>query len=218
LKIRLENCTILQEKKKISAKNSMYHEKHIVVIIPARGGSKRLKRKNIYPVHGKPMVGWAIDATKNSSLIDRTYVTSEDPEILTVSETFGASSIVRPPALAEDHVFKMVPIRHAVEWIEAQGDNQNPDIVVILQANSPEVETRHLENAIKKLVDDGKQEIFSVDKNLNQNAAFRVMTRDCVFQRELSTNCGVYITDEYDVHTKEDVDIVEQRMKEKGLV
>mgnify|MGYP003993217151 CR=1 FL=1 len=191
----------------------MHKDKHIIAVIPARGGSKRLKYKNIYQVLGKPMLAWAIDACKGSQHIDEIYVASEDIKILTVAETHGAKLIKRPSELSEDHVFKMVPIRHAVQDILDNPQEKNPDVVIIVQANSPEIKTNDLDGAIQKLFEHNRQEIFSVDNNLNQNASFRVITREGVFQKELSTNCGVYITNEYDVHTKEDVEEVEKRIK-----
>ncbi|MFA6427533.1 MAG: acylneuraminate cytidylyltransferase family protein [Candidatus Magasanikbacteria bacterium] len=186
---------------------------HIIAVIPARGGSKRLEHKNIYPVCGKPMLGWVIEACSKSRYIKEVFVTSEDKKILNVAVEFGAKSIVRPDELAQDHVFKMVPIRHAVQTITDDLEEKKPDIVVVVQPNSPLIRTKNLDNAIEKLIIYKKQEIFSVDKNLNQNAAFRILTREAVFQQELSTNCGVYITDDYDIHTAEDVEKVEGMMK-----
>ncbi len=191
----------------------MIKDKYVVAIIPARGGSKRLKHKNIYPVLGKPMLAWGVDACKDSQYIDEVYVSSEDPEILTVAEQVGAVPLDRPQELAEDHVYKMHPVVHAAQAILDNSAFRNPDIVVVAQANSPELSSDNLDGAIEKLVNFQKQEIFSVDKELNQNAAFRVFEIDGVFQKDLSTNCGVYITDDYDIHTKEDVDIVEKRMQ-----
>lgn len=189
--------------------------KHVVAVIPARGGSKRLKGKNIYLVCGKPMMVWAIEACGKSKYIKDVYVTSDDQEILKIAKENGAKEILRPEELARDHVYKMEAVRHAVEEIISNGSGASPDIVVVLQPNSPEVSSKSLDAAIEKLFCLGKQEIFSVDYDLNQNATFRILTRDAVFQKDLSTNCGVYVTDEKDIHTLEDVNEVEERMKNK---
>lgn len=191
----------------------MIQDKRVVVVIPARGGSKRLKHKNIYPVLGKPMLVWGVSAAKRSKYIDDVFVSSEDAEILSVAEKSGAIPLERPVELAQDHVFKMHAITQAVQKILDSEEFQKPDIVVVLQANSPEVKTEDLDAAIEKLIRFNRQEIFSVDSNLNQNAAFRILTREAVFQKDLSTNCGVYVAEYEDIHTEEDVRKVEERMK-----
>src|SRR3989339_113347 len=192
---------------------STLKDKHVVAIIPARGGSKRLKDKNIYPVLGKPLLGWGIESCCNSKYIKDVYVTSDSEKILDVAKEYGAKSIVRPPELAEDKVFKMHAVIHAVETILNDPQEKKPDIIVVVQANSPGVMAVDLDRAIEKLFNYSKQEIFSVDNNLNQNAAFRILTREAVFQRDLSTNCGVVETRDYDIHTLEDVAVAELYLK-----
>jgi len=75
-----------------------------IAIIPARGGSKRLKRKNIYPVFDKPMIAWSIEACQRSQFIDEVLVSTEDDEIATVAASFGAQVIKRPNDLADDQI------------------------------------------------------------------------------------------------------------------
>ena len=89
----------------------------IVAVIPARGGSKRLHRKNIYPVWEFPMIFWSIDACKKSRYIDSVYVSSEDNEILKIAESFGAKKIYRPVELSGDFVYKQEVIVHATTQI-----------------------------------------------------------------------------------------------------
>lgn len=187
----------------------MIQDKRVVAVIPARGGSKRLKDKNIYPIWGKPMLSWGISACKKSKYIDIVFVSSESEEILRVAKEYGAQALLRPQELAEDHVFKMHAVAHAVKSIVDSPQLEKPDIVVCLQANSPQIKISDIDAAIEKLLEYNRQEIFSVDKNLNQNAAFRILTLDAVFQKDLSTNCGVYIAECEDVHTREDVERLE---------
>lgn len=173
--------------------------------MPARGGSKRLKHKNIYPVWGHPMLSWGIRACQQSKYIDMVFVSSEDQSILDVAKNYGAEIIERPIELAQDHVFKMHAISHAADQIASNSAYRKPDIIVCLQPNSPQIQTKDLDAAIEKLMKFQRQEIFSVDADLNQNAAFRIFTFDAVFQKDLSTNCGVYISECHDVHTIDDV-------------
>jgi N-acylneuraminate cytidylyltransferase len=184
----------------------------IVAIIPARGGSKRLHRKNIYPVCGTPMIFWPIDACKNSKYIDSVYVSSEDNEILEIAESFGANKIRRPAELSGDLVYKQEVIVHATTEIMKSG---SLDVVISLQANSPQVKAEDLDAAIEKFMKFERDEIFSVDKNLMQNAAFRIMKADYVFQKTLSTNCGVFVTDYIDIHTLEDVKLCEELVNDR---
>jgi len=176
----------------------------IAAIIPARGGSTRLKRKNIYPVWGKPMLSWSIRACKASKSINDIYVSTEDSEIGRVATYFGAKVIQRPESLADNFTFKQHAIVHA-----AKNLTYKPDCVISIQANSPEMSAVDLDNAIEKFLKHNRSEIFSVDENLIQNAAFRIMKYEYVFQKSLSTCCGAYVTDYIDVHTLEDIEELE---------
>ena len=80
--------------------------------------------------------------------------------------------------------------------------------MISLQANSPQIESKHIDDAIDVLLKHNRDEVFSVDSNLMQNAAFRVFRGEYVFQRDLSTNCGVVVCELHDVHTVEDVDFI----------
>jgi len=185
----------------------------VVAIIPARGGSKRLKRKNIYPIWGKPMLYWAIKAAKESKHITDVWVTTEDEEIKRIAIESGAKVHDRDPKLAEDHVYKMAAIREANSFIERS--HYKPEIVISLQANSPEMTGEVLDNAIESFIINDRNELISVDRALMMNAAFRIMKNWYVYQRELSTKTGVFICDVEDVHTLEDVKRIEQKTKGK---
>tara|TARA_R110002074_G_scaffold134883_3_gene279235 strand:+ start:165 stop:782 length:618 start_codon:yes stop_codon:yes gene_type:complete len=180
----------------------------IVAIIPARGGSKRLKRKNIYPIWGKPMLYWAVKAAKESSHITDVWVTTEDEEIERVALEAGARVHKRDPKLSEDHVYKMAAIREATSFIER--NYYKPEVVVSLQANSPEMTGKILDNAIESFIINERNELISVDRGLMMNAAFRIMKNWYVYQRELSTKTGAFICDVEDVHTIDDVNRIEK--------
>jgi CMP-N-acetylneuraminic acid synthetase len=185
-----------------------------VAIIPARGGSKRLPRKNIYPVLGVPMLAWVIRACQASDRIDHVAVSTEDPEIAAVAERYGARVVPRPNDLAGDTVFKQDVIAHAFDEIVRQG--QRFDVVLSVQPNSPEVTRDMLDEAIEKLRTNDLYEVFSVDRRLIQTAAFRVMRSHVVHQHTLSVYCGVVVADLIDVHTIDDVAAVEGRLRAAG--
>ena len=91
---------------------------NVVAIIPARGGSTRLPRKNIRNVWGKPMIYWSIKAAKKSKYINDIYVTSDDDEILNISKKFGANTIKRPKDLSDNFTYKQFAITHALDSIK----------------------------------------------------------------------------------------------------
>ena len=187
----------------------------VTAIIPARGGSKRLKNKNIYPIWGKPMLFWAIDACKRSKYEIDVWVSSDTDEILTVANELGAKIHKRSQHNSSDAAFKQSAIREAAEHIDLiEGKS---DIYISLQANSPTIESHHLDDAIDLLLEKSKDEIFSVDTDLMQNAAFRVFRGSYVHQRDLSTCCGVIVADLHDVHTVEDIEFLENNLNRRRL-
>lgn len=107
--------------------------KKVIAIIPARGGSKGLPRKNVRLLAGKPLVAYPIEAAKKSSLIDRVIVSTDDQEIATTARKYGAEvPFLRPSELSEDLVTSEQVLNHALDWFE-QNEKYVPDIVVYLQ-------------------------------------------------------------------------------------
>jgi pseudaminic acid cytidylyltransferase len=93
-----------------------------LAIIPARGGSKRIPRKNVKPFAGKPMIAYAIEAARTSGLFDKVIVSTDDAEILDVARAAGAEApFMRPTDLADDHTPTVPVIRHAIEMCRDQG-------------------------------------------------------------------------------------------------
>ncbi len=107
-----------------------------ICIIPARGGSKGVVRKNIRPLGGIPLVVHTIRAAKESGIFSHVYVSTDDKEIASVAQKAGAEIIMRPTELASDTAPMPPVIEHAVGWHRAQG-NQQPDYLFILQPSSP---------------------------------------------------------------------------------
>ncbi len=93
-----------------------------IAVIPARGGSKRIPRKNIKPFYGKPMIAWSILAAANSTLFDHVIVSTDDAEIAAVANRWGAEvPFMRPQELADDYTGITEVIAHATQWSLAQG-------------------------------------------------------------------------------------------------
>ena len=180
---------------------------NVVAIIPAKGTSRRLPRKNIYPIWGMPMMAWAIKACQESEIGITPWVSSEDEEIQKVARELGAKVHVRDPELSDHITSKQAVIRSAAQHIqETEG---LPDIILSVQPNSPQLRWFHLDEGIRTLFKYERDEVFSVGRDLQQNAAFRVFRGEYVFQLDLSTNCGVYVCDLMDVHDIEDVKVLE---------
>jgi len=187
----------------------------IVTIIPARGGSKRLPRKALYPVNGVPMIKKVLDETKKSKYVDRIVVSTEDNEIKDLCVQNNIEVQDRPLELSDDHTEKMDVIEYTTRKLIDEG--YEPDIVISLQSNSPEFKGIDLDKGIEflleKLYDDHPIcEVMSINPDMLQNGCFRIMTTKTVFQKTLSIHVGVFMTDYIDVHNIEDVKEVEKRL------
>jgi N-acylneuraminate cytidylyltransferase len=93
-----------------------------LAVIPARGGSKRIPRKNLKPFHGRPIIAYSIDAVRASGLFDHVVVSTDDAEIAEVARALGAETpFMRPAALADDHSGTNAVVCHAAQWFAAAG-------------------------------------------------------------------------------------------------
>lgn len=132
-----------------------------VAIIPARGGSKRIPRKNIRPFCGRPMIARSIDAALNSGCFDRILVSTDDAEIAEVARACGAETpFVRPAELSEDYTGTIPVIAHAIEWLRRQGEQ--PTEVCCLYATAPFVRADDLRRGLELLNQTGCDYAFSV--------------------------------------------------------
>ena len=179
----------------------------IIAVIPARGGSKRLPRKNIVPVFGRPMIEWAIEASLNSKEVESVFVSTEDKEIASIAQNAGVKVITRPLALAADDVPKMEVIRHADQWYTDQYQKQ-ADVLLSIQANSPELMAADIDQAVRLLRDKSLWEVISLNQEGIQNAALRVIARECLYNTYLSANLGAIHNDYLDIHTTDDLDLL----------
>ncbi|MEM7137050.1 MAG: hypothetical protein AAF500_10750 [Myxococcota bacterium] len=186
----------------------------VVAILPARGGSKRLPRKNIRTILGKPLIGWVVEALGNSRYLERSdvYVSTDDAEIKTIALAEGASVIDRPSGLAGDAVWTEPVIQHGVEHVEA-ATGKPVDVALWMNASIPEIQSSDVDRAIDKLVDGGLSEVLSVDADDKCTSAVRVLRRATLFQRRLSVNCGIVRMPYLDIHNEVDLETVTRRLE-----
>ena len=186
----------------------------IVVVIPAKRESRRLTNKNVCLVGGIPMLTWALRACNQSKYKLETWVSSNSMDILKIAKEYGAIPYRRDVELCLDYVEKFLVIKDVALYIDKiYKPEEKPDIVISLQPNSPEIETKHLDAAIDYFIECGRDEIFSVNDDLLQNGAFSIMKWDYVLRQEtVSTKCGVFVCNLTDIHTVKDVESVHNKM------
>lgn len=107
-----------------------------IALIPARGGSKRIPRKNIKLFHGKPMLAYSIEAAQQSGCFDKIIVSTDDLEIAAIAKQYGAEvPFMRPAAIADDHATTMDVIQHAIAWCESQ--QMSVELLCCIYATAP---------------------------------------------------------------------------------
>ena len=132
-----------------------------LAIIPARGGSKRIPRKNIKTFCGKPMIAWSIEAAQQSGCFDRIVVSTDDAEIAQVAKAHGAEApFVRPPELSDDHTGTIPVIAHAIAWQNVNG--QPVSQACCIYATAPFVQSSDLQRGLQILQSSGADYAFSV--------------------------------------------------------
>ena len=131
----------------------------IIAIIPARGGSTRIKNKNIKIFDKKPLIAWTIKAALESKLIDDVYVTSENEKILEISKKYLANTIKRPKKLSNSIIHVDEAIRHAYLKI-----NKDYHYIVILQPTSPLRTAKDIDGSIKKIIKTKADSLISAFK------------------------------------------------------
>jgi N-acylneuraminate cytidylyltransferase len=140
---------------------SSTRQNKIIAIIPARGGSKGIPRKNIRLLDGKPLITYSIEAALKSKYIDRVVVSTEDKEIAEVSKKYGAEIIERPKELATDTAPTEPALEHVIEWLKEHEDYK-VDIVVLLQPTSPLRNSKHVDEALDIFLNGDYDSLLSV--------------------------------------------------------
>lgn len=132
-----------------------------VAIIPARGGSKRIPRKNIKNFCGKPMIAYSIEAAQECGLFDKIIVSTDDDEIAQIARSFGAEvPFIRPPELSDDHTATIPVIAHAIQTLQANGDVITH--ACCIYATAPFIRPEDIQSAYHSLITHNKHYAFPV--------------------------------------------------------
>ena len=133
----------------------------ILAIIPARGGSKGLPRKNVLPLARKPLIVHSIEQALAARCVTRVVVSTDDPEIASVATGAKAEVVPRPAELAGDTASSESALLHALEYLRAQ-EGYQPELLVFLQCTSPVRRPNDIDDAVAKLVATGADSLLSV--------------------------------------------------------
>lgn len=132
-----------------------------IAIIPARGGSKRIPRKNVKLFAGKPIITYSIQAAQECGLFDKIIVSTDNEEIADIARSFGAETpFIRPPELSDDHTATIPVIAHAIQTLQASGDVINA--ACCIYATAPFIRPEDIQSAYNTLIAHHKQYAFPV--------------------------------------------------------
>ena len=144
----------------------MINNNKLLALIPARGGSKRLPRKNILDFCGKPLIAWTIEAALKSKYVDHVVVSTDDNDISNISSQYGADvPFIRPNNISLDHSNLVEVVEHALKKLEESGCHY--EYVILLQPTSPFRTSKHIDAAVELLVKKNSSAIISVTKAIN---------------------------------------------------
>jgi len=130
----------------------LYKGENILGLIPSRGGSKGLPRKNIKPLLGKPLIAWTIEQALTSKYLDSVVVSTDDEEIAEISKKYGADvPFMRPKELAEDNAKGIDVVLHAMDWVKENDTRKQYDLLMLLQPTSPLRISEDIDKAIELL-------------------------------------------------------------------
>ena len=131
-----------------------------VAIIPARGGSKRIPKKNIKLFHGKPLIAYSIEVALKSKLFDKVIVSTDDEEIAKIARSYGADvPFIRPKELSDDFTGTGAVVNHAIEFLKAQGEKI--DFICTIYATAPFLQEKYLVEGFVKLKNSNARNAFS---------------------------------------------------------
>ena len=135
-----------------------------LALIPARGGSKNIPRKNIKEFLGKPLIAWTIDVAKASDIFTRVISSTDDESIAEIAKFYGAEvPFLRPGELAEDATPTALVVRHAIEWLRDR-EQWMPEFVMILEPTSPARRAVHIREAADLLAGTGADSLASISE------------------------------------------------------
>lgn len=153
----------------------MINGETVLALIPARGGSKGLAGKNIKELHGKPLVGWPIEAAVQSKYVDRVIISTDDKKIAEIAKEQGAEvPFLRPTELAGDTATSISVIEHALQYCQSEGFSYR--YLIYLEPTSPLTETEDVDKALELLISqrDIADAIVGISKVINAHPIFDV--------------------------------------------
>jgi N-acylneuraminate cytidylyltransferase len=133
----------------------------IIAIIPARGGSKAVPKKNLYGFAGKPLIAHMIEHAKQARSVNRVVVSTDDPEIASVSRKYGSEVVWRPKELSTDTVSSELALLHVLRSLQ-ESEAYEPDIVIFLQCTSPLILPEDIDGTVKALLDEDADSALTV--------------------------------------------------------
>ena len=133
----------------------------VLALVPARGGSRGIPRKNLAPLRGRPLLQWTVDAARTSRLVDRTVVSSDDEEILALALALGVEALRRPASIAGDNASAIDVVAHFLDGLDRPTRSSDP-LIVYLQPTSPLRTSAHLDGALSAMADAGARCTMSV--------------------------------------------------------
>ncbi len=168
----------------------MISGKKVLVLIPARGGSKGIKDKNIYPLCGKPLIAYTVESAKKSKYVDNIIVTSDSRRIIDVAKEYGANApFVRPVELASDTSKSIDAILHAINWLNEHNDNY--DILVLLQPTSPLRTTADIDNALEVFIKNNEKALVSISEVSDNPVLIRTINTDGTIKKLLDSSSTI---------------------------
>lgn len=184
----------------------------MLAIIPARGGSKRLKNKNIYPVLDKPMIFWTLDAALATRAIDSIVVSTDSDliaaEIRKCCAYDDVAIIDRCAELGSDDCIVQRVVEDVVQRLKYLDE-----YLLVLQANSPQITSELIEHVVELGCKYGCHDVRTYDHNGIANGAVWFLRTEDLFSGSLSTYAGCLVVDLIDIHTIEDVYEAERVLK-----
>jgi CMP-N-acetylneuraminic acid synthetase len=132
-----------------------------LAVVPARGGSKGIPKKNVVPLVGKPLIHYSIQAALASRYIHRLVVSTDDADIAAVAKNEGAEVVVRPSAISGDLASSEEALLHTLSHLREK-DGYNPELLVFLQCTSPLTTHEDIDNIIQKLIDENADSALTV--------------------------------------------------------
>ncbi len=168
----------------------MYKNKTILAIIPARGGSKGIPKKNIVLVNNKPLIQYTIDEALSSKYLDDIIVSTDDMEIAEISKNLGAQvPFLRPDFLADDYSKTIDSLIYTIQQLEKFGKYYN--YIVTLQPTQPLRKNWHIDEAIKKLIETNYDSLVSVSRVKEHPILMRKIKKDGTLENILNINSTV---------------------------